>query len=99
MSETMEIEEISWQKKQQLSKNLDLASRMLRKPATGFQYNPLLSYPRNAPCPCKSGKKFKKCHLPVMPAVIPTEAKIKELEEERKKLEVSKEETKPTKEG
>ena len=25
-------------------------------------FNPLDSFPRNSPCPCNSGKKFKKCH-------------------------------------
>lgn len=36
-------------------------------PKPGFIRNPLLAFPRNELCPCKSGKKFKKCHLPVLP--------------------------------
>lgn len=80
----------SYKEIQQEKRALDQRSRMMFKPAKGFQNNPLLKYERNSPCPCKSGKKFKHCHLNVMPAVIPTEAKIKELEEERKKLEAEK---------
>jgi hypothetical protein len=29
----------------------------------GYSWNPLLSYPRNHPCFCMSGRKFKQCHL------------------------------------
>ncbi|MCD6256064.1 MAG: SEC-C domain-containing protein [Deltaproteobacteria bacterium] len=35
---------------------------------------------RNEPCPCGSGKKFKKCHLPII------EAKRRELAETRERL-------------
>lgn len=44
----------------------------------GFMWNPLLKLPRNSPCPCKSGKKFKKCHLPKMTRMLPLKAPIKE---------------------
>lgn len=37
----------------------------------GFAWNPLLKIPRNVPCPCDSGKKFKACHLLSMPRVVP----------------------------
>lgn len=37
----------------------------------GFAWNPLLTLPRNIPCPCGGGKKFKHCHLPNMPRAIP----------------------------
>lgn len=37
------------------------------KAAEGYLSNPLLKFPRNDPCPCKSGKKFKKCCLPKQP--------------------------------
>lgn len=37
----------------------------------GFEWNPLLKIPRNAPCPCDSGKKFKHCHLVNMPRAVP----------------------------
>lgn len=30
----------------------------------GKEYNPLLKFPRNAPCPCESGRKHKYCCLP-----------------------------------
>lgn len=42
-----------------------------------MDWNPLLNYPRNNPCPCKSGKKFKKCHLNLLPVAVPAkEAKL-----------------------
>lgn len=37
----------------------------------GMAWNPLVTLPRNMPCPCDSGKKYKHCHLPVMPRAIP----------------------------
>jgi hypothetical protein len=37
----------------------------------GFAWNPLLGLPRNMPCPCDSGKKYKHCHLLTMPRAIP----------------------------
>ncbi len=39
-------------------------------PSPGLTINPLLSIPRNLPCPCDSGRKYKKCHLPTMPYYI-----------------------------
>lgn len=30
-------------------------------PKPGRAWNPLVNFPRNAPCFCESGKKFKKC--------------------------------------
>lgn len=42
-------------------------------PAKGFAWNPLIKIERNRPCPCGSGKKFKLCHLPEMPRIIPEE--------------------------
>jgi len=36
----------------------------------GYVYNPLKKYPRNGPCICGSGKKFKKCHLDLLPDAI-----------------------------
>lgn len=38
----------------------------------GYSWNPLLKIPRNMACPCKSGKKFKACHLDKLPRAIPT---------------------------
>ena len=32
--------------------------------------HPFLKYPRNMPCFCGSGKKFKKCHLKEIPQVV-----------------------------
>lgn len=37
----------------------------------GFAWNPLLTLPRNRPCPCLSGKKFKACCLNRLPKAIP----------------------------
>ena len=45
-------------------------------PKDGYQFNEMRSLPRNRPCPCNSGKKFKKCHLPIMPDIIPTKETI-----------------------
>jgi uncharacterized protein YecA (UPF0149 family) len=52
-----------------------------RMPKPGFSWNPLMKLPRNAPCVCGSGKKFKKCHLPAMSPILPT----KTVEDLRKK--------------
>ena len=38
----------------------------------GFAWNPLLKIPRNFPCPCQSGAKYKDCHLKTMPRAIPS---------------------------
>ncbi len=35
--------------------------------------NPLLKYPRNKPCICQNGKKFKVCHLNQLPRMVPSE--------------------------
>jgi hypothetical protein len=45
----------------------------------GFVWNPLKKFPRNSLCPCKSGKKFKKCHLKSMPEALPLNALLKDL--------------------
>lgn len=42
-----------------------------RKPKEGMMWNPLLKHPRNEPCPCGSGIKFKRCHLNSMPVILP----------------------------
>ena len=47
------------------------ASQIIIKPKPGFTWNPLLRLPRNLPCPCRSGKKFKTCHLNKLPQVVP----------------------------
>jgi hypothetical protein len=36
----------------------------------GHVWNPIRSYPRNNPCPCGSGKKFKKCHYKDLPPTL-----------------------------
>ena len=36
--------------------------------------NPLLQFPRNEPCYCKSGKKFKNCHMRTLPPKVSKEA-------------------------
>jgi hypothetical protein len=38
--------------------------------ATGYEANPLLTIPRNQTCPCRSGKKFKVCHLNKLPLYV-----------------------------
>jgi hypothetical protein len=44
--------------------------RMSCAPKPGWTQNPLLTLPRNGPCPCESGRKFKKCCLPDQPRYI-----------------------------
>jgi hypothetical protein len=36
----------------------------------GFHWNPLKKLPRNGPCICQSGKKYKKCCLPLAKEVV-----------------------------
>ncbi len=43
---------------------------VLRRPAKGFAYNPLLKYPRNNPCPCGKPLKYKRCCLPRLPPLV-----------------------------
>jgi hypothetical protein len=45
--------------------------RCFLAPMPGFQWNPLLTLPRNRPCPCLSGKKFKVCCIGHLPKVVP----------------------------
>lgn len=40
-------------------------------PNPGFDWNPLLDLPKNRPCPCRSGAKFKQCCLHKLPKVVP----------------------------
>lgn len=49
-------------------------------PRPGFIRNPLLRFPRNKKCPCNSGKKFKHCHLNVLPYAIPDPKQMKKPE-------------------
>src|SRR5258706_166668 len=39
-------------------------------PMAGHQWNPLRKLERNRPCPCLSGKKFKNCHLNLLPLTV-----------------------------
>jgi len=48
-------------------------AKMARKPKESNDWNPLLKFPPNKPCPCGSGKKFKRCCRVGMPAVLPKE--------------------------
>jgi len=41
------------------------------KPAKGHTHNPIFKHPRNSPCFCGSGKKFKHCCLKTCPAYVP----------------------------
>lgn len=42
----------------------------MRRPDDLSMRNPMLEYPRNLPCPCQSGKKFKKCCYLTMPEYV-----------------------------
>lgn len=44
--------------------------RSFLAPMPGFVWNPLVQLPRNRPCPCLSGLKFKACCLPRLPKVV-----------------------------
>lgn len=44
--------------------------RVFLAPMPGYQWNPLLGLPRNKPCPCLSGKRFKACCLGRLPKVV-----------------------------
>lgn len=47
-------------------------------PKKGYTYNPMLRVNRNTICPfCESGKKFKKCCLPITVLVVPKEQALK----------------------
>lgn len=39
----------------------------------GFVWNPLRSWPRNAPCWCGNGQKAKRCHLQTTPDLVKAE--------------------------
>jgi hypothetical protein len=43
------------------------------KPKEGYEWNKWLKWGRNDPCPCLSGKKFKKCHLPHLSILVKSE--------------------------
>jgi hypothetical protein len=47
--------------------------RCFRAPMPGFVWNPIRTYPRNNPCPCRSGQKFKACCLNRLPPAVPEE--------------------------
>lgn len=47
--------------------------RTVIAPLPGHEWNPLRDLPRNRPCPCRSGQKFKLCCLNRMPKAVPTE--------------------------
>lgn len=48
-------------------------NRLASKPKPGYAYNPLVKIPRNNPCPCQSGKKFKRCCLEMVPKIVSAE--------------------------
>lgn len=48
-----------------------------KKPIDGYSFNPVTEWPRNARCPCGSGRKFKSCCAESVPRVVPDhEAKL-----------------------
>jgi hypothetical protein len=59
-------------------------SRVFLAPMPGFQWNPLLTLPRNRACPCLSGKKFKVCCLGRLPKVVPEKLATEYREQMRK---------------
>ncbi len=59
-------------------------------PKQGYEWNPARGLPRNEPCPCGSGVKFKKCHRNLISETLPTrehQARMKAEHEARMKAE------------
>ena len=70
MSTSQEIEQnsnLESADKTQTTVSLRLRQYQLQE---GHQWNPLKTLPRNMKCPCLSGKKFKNCHLKLLPEVV-----------------------------
>lgn len=57
----------------EIQKVFKLVSNRVLKPQDGLAINPYLKLPRNSPCYCNSGIKYKRCCLPTEPLAIPTE--------------------------
>ncbi|AFC22542.1 hypothetical protein phi1422_0022 [Bdellovibrio phage phi1422] len=56
-----------YQKEQDEKRN---SHKMCYALESGNQWNPLKAYPRNLPCPCGSGIKFKKCCVDKIPMTV-----------------------------
>lgn len=66
---------------QEASSAMKTGKKVFLAPIPGFQYNPLTKFPRNNPCPCRSGKKFKVCCLSKLPPVVSNEEAAKYTEQ------------------
>ncbi len=51
--------------------DIDRVAKIIADAKEISAYNPFLKWPRNRPCPCNSGKKFKVCCLDTIPKKIP----------------------------
>jgi hypothetical protein len=73
-----DFDDDDWEPRQRIP-----AERMLRSPSEGPAVNPYKGVGRNDPCPCGSGKKFKKCCLekaePQPPAAVSGSRKLSDL--------------------
>lgn len=57
---------------------IDAAEKFRRfKSSKTHTWNPLLKIPRNSPCPCQSGRKFKTCCLTKLPTSVTKEVALK----------------------
>src|SRR5579859_3237184 len=57
---------------QKAQAKLNERAKMAFKLLPGHAWNPMRKFPRNNPCPCGSGLKFKKCCLSTMKPAITT---------------------------
>lgn len=73
----VQLETLRQALRQALPPQLKPGQRLARKPKRGFAFNPLRALPRNSLCPCKSGKKFKSCHLRLLPEIVTEETAAK----------------------
>jgi len=54
-------------------RKIESGKRVYLSDREGLDWNPMRSYPRNLPCACGSGKKFKRCCRDKMGELIPVE--------------------------
>ncbi len=65
-----ELKSLTEHEASSLRQNPKQAARVFMAPMPGFTANPLLKFPRNSPCPCRSLRKFKACCLLKLPQAV-----------------------------
>ena len=71
MQKENELEKNSLPAPEEKSESTPQPVRTFLAPLPGFTWNPLMKLPGNRTCPCQSGKKFKRCCLPMLPRAVP----------------------------